>query len=245
MVVVSALYLSINVGLRPGARHRRRARARRSSPRPLAQARRSAPAGEARRLGRDLPLGGRLRERDDPPDAAQLLRDGRGRRPAASLPAREPEDAGAGAGLAFFAATMLIPAFFLGSFEKLLSYVIFTDSLMLVVVASTIFVLRKRGEGGDGAFRIPGYPSSRALRPRPRRRRRARRRNRAPPRARGRRDPARGVAAVHPRPPVEPGPRSGRRDRDEGPATSDFPLEHGVTTVSLAAAQPASKSSSG
>jgi hypothetical protein len=38
--------------------------------------------------------------------------------------------------------SMLIPAFLLGSFEKLLGYVMFTDTLTLAVVASTLFVLR-------------------------------------------------------------------------------------------------------
>ncbi|HQQ77112.1 MAG TPA: APC family permease [Thermoanaerobaculia bacterium] len=66
------------------------------------------------------------------------------------------------AGLALFGATMLVPAFLLGSFEKLLNYIIFTDMLTLAVVASTLFVLRRRGEG-DGAFRIPGFPVLPAL----------------------------------------------------------------------------------
>src|SRR5258708_38403475 len=52
---------------------------------------------------------------------------------------------------------MLIRAFLLGSFEKLLNYVIFTDTLTLAVVASTIFVLRRRGTG-DGGFSMRGYP---------------------------------------------------------------------------------------
>jgi APA family basic amino acid/polyamine antiporter len=60
-------------------------------------------------------------------------------------------------GLLFFGATMLLPAFLLGSFEKLLNYVIFTDTLTLAVVASTIFVLRRRG-AGDGGFSMRGYP---------------------------------------------------------------------------------------
>jgi APA family basic amino acid/polyamine antiporter len=52
-----------------------------------------------------------------------------------------------------------VPAFVLGSFEKLLNYVIFTDMLTLFVVASTLFVLRRRREGeGEGLFRMPGYP---------------------------------------------------------------------------------------
>jgi basic amino acid/polyamine antiporter, APA family len=63
-------------------------------------------------------------------------------------------------GLLFFAATMLLPAFWLGSFEKLLNYVMFTDGLTLAVVASTLFVLRRRrtGEGQPGLFRMPLYP---------------------------------------------------------------------------------------
>jgi APA family basic amino acid/polyamine antiporter len=76
----------------------------------------------------------------------------------------DPRSQVSGAGLALFGATMLIPAFVLGSFEKLLNYIIFTDMVTLVVVASTLFVLRRRGEGdGTGAFRIPGYPVLPAL----------------------------------------------------------------------------------
>jgi APA family basic amino acid/polyamine antiporter len=60
-------------------------------------------------------------------------------------------------GLFFFGVTMLVPAFLLGSFEKLLNYVIFTDMLTLAVVASTLFVLRRR-HAGDGAYAMPGYP---------------------------------------------------------------------------------------
>ncbi len=65
-------------------------------------------------------------------------------------------------GLLFFGATMLLPALVLGSFEKLLHYVIFTDTLTLAVVASTVFVLRSR-RAGDGGFSMPGYPLLPAL----------------------------------------------------------------------------------
>ncbi len=61
------------------------------------------------------------------------------------------------AGLLFFAASMLVPAFLLGSFELLLNYVIFTDMLSIATVASTLFILRRR-HVGDGGFRMPGYP---------------------------------------------------------------------------------------
>jgi basic amino acid/polyamine antiporter, APA family len=60
-------------------------------------------------------------------------------------------------GLLFFGATMLLSAFAFGSFEKLLNYVMFTDALTLAVVASTLFILRRRGMG-DGAYSMLGYP---------------------------------------------------------------------------------------
>ncbi len=65
-------------------------------------------------------------------------------------------------GLLFFGATMLVPAFLLGSFEMLLNYVIFTDMLSIALVASTVFVLRHR-HVGDGGFAVPGYPLLPAL----------------------------------------------------------------------------------
>jgi basic amino acid/polyamine antiporter, APA family len=65
-------------------------------------------------------------------------------------------------GLLFFGATMLLPALLLGSFDKLLNYVIFTDTLTLAVVASTIFVLRRR-RTGEGGFSMSGYPLLPAL----------------------------------------------------------------------------------
>jgi APA family basic amino acid/polyamine antiporter len=65
-------------------------------------------------------------------------------------------------GLLFFGVTMLLPAFVLGSFEKLLNYVIFTDMLTLAVVASTLFVLRHR-RLGVGGFSMWGYPLLPAL----------------------------------------------------------------------------------
>jgi APA family basic amino acid/polyamine antiporter len=60
-------------------------------------------------------------------------------------------------GLLFFGVTMLLPAFMLGSFEKLLNYVIFNDTVTLAVVASTLFVLRHRRTGAGG-FTMLGYP---------------------------------------------------------------------------------------
>jgi APA family basic amino acid/polyamine antiporter len=64
--------------------------------------------------------------------------------------------------LLFFGITMLIPAFLLGSFERLLSYVIFIDMLTLTIVASTLFVLRRGPDAAQG-YSMPGYPLLPAL----------------------------------------------------------------------------------
>jgi APA family basic amino acid/polyamine antiporter len=65
-----------------------------------------------------------------------------------------------GPGLVFFGLTAFVPLFFLGSFERLLGYVMFTDALSLAVVASCLFVLRRGGSGSaeEAFFRMPGYP---------------------------------------------------------------------------------------
>ena len=72
----------------------------------------------------------------------------------------DPRTRAQGPGLLFFAATALVPLLFLGSFESLLSYVMFTDALSLALVASCLFRLRRRGEGDrtGSAWRMPGYP---------------------------------------------------------------------------------------
>jgi APA family basic amino acid/polyamine antiporter len=69
-----------------------------------------------------------------------------------------PRTQAQGTGLVFFAATALLPLLVLGSFENLLGYVMFTDALSLAALASCLFVLRRRDEGGAGAWRMPGYP---------------------------------------------------------------------------------------
>jgi len=66
------------------------------------------------------------------------------------------------AALLFFGATLLLPAFVLGSFENLMNYVMATDTVTLAVVASTLFVLRRRGAATAG-FVMPGYPLLPAL----------------------------------------------------------------------------------
>ena len=49
-------------------------------------------------------------------------------------------------GLSFFVALMLVSLFLLGTFEKIVNYVMFIDSLSLVSAAGTIFIFRKRSE---------------------------------------------------------------------------------------------------
>jgi len=62
--------------------------------------------------------------------------------------------------LLFFGGTILISIFFLGTFERLLNYVMFFDSLNNALVASTIFVLRRRriSEAGMEPYKVPLYP---------------------------------------------------------------------------------------
>lgn len=64
-------------------------------------------------------------------------------------------------GLLFLGAFMLLSLAFLRTFENIVNYVMFLDSLGIAVVASTIFVLRtrarKKSENYHG-FRMPLYP---------------------------------------------------------------------------------------
>jgi amino acid transporter len=60
-------------------------------------------------------------------------------------------------GIDGIAVSKLVPAFLLGSFDKVVHYVIFTDTLCLAAVASTLFVLRRR-HTGDAGFSMLGYP---------------------------------------------------------------------------------------
>ena len=66
-------------------------------------------------------------------------------------------------GLSFFVALMLISLVLLGTFEKIVNYVMFIDSLSLVSAAATIFVFRRRAKA-DGAtanneiFQLRFYP---------------------------------------------------------------------------------------
>jgi len=60
--------------------------------------------------------------------------------------------------LLFFGAAMLLPAFVLGTFERLLNYVIFNDTITMATVASTLFVLRRR-TSSQLVFSLPGLAS--------------------------------------------------------------------------------------
>ncbi|MDH4198118.1 MAG: amino acid permease, partial [Candidatus Aminicenantes bacterium] len=64
-------------------------------------------------------------------------------------------------GLLFLGAIILVSFFFLGTFENIVNYVIFLDTLTIALVASTVFFLRRKaraaGEGYTG-FRVPFYP---------------------------------------------------------------------------------------
>ena len=66
-------------------------------------------------------------------------------------------------GLTFFVALMLISLFLLGTFEKIVNYVMFIDSLSLVSAAGTIFIFRMRAKTGsdnnaDGIYKLRFYP---------------------------------------------------------------------------------------
>ena len=61
-------------------------------------------------------------------------------------------------GLTFFAVTILIGLVFSGEFGDLLNFVMFIDILAMAILATTLFVLRRRGEGDETAFRAPLYP---------------------------------------------------------------------------------------
>jgi APA family basic amino acid/polyamine antiporter len=66
-------------------------------------------------------------------------------------------------GLSFFVALMLISLFMLGTFEKIVNYVMFIDSLSLVSAAGTIFIFRSRAkQSGEtespGIYKLRFYP---------------------------------------------------------------------------------------
>ena len=62
--------------------------------------------------------------------------------------------------LLFFGCTILASIFLLGTFERILSYVMIFDTLNNALVASTVFILRKRGISSSqgNPYRVPFYP---------------------------------------------------------------------------------------
>lgn len=61
--------------------------------------------------------------------------------------------------LSFFLAIMLAAIFLLATFEKIVNYVMFIDSIALVSAASSLFVLRKRAKGKPyQGYKIAWYP---------------------------------------------------------------------------------------
>lgn len=62
-------------------------------------------------------------------------------------------------GLVFFCADVLVSIFLLGTFENIVNAVMFVDSLNIAIVASTIFILRRRmrAEPYDG-YKVPLFP---------------------------------------------------------------------------------------
>ncbi|MDN5286118.1 MAG: amino acid permease [Mucilaginibacter sp.] len=63
-------------------------------------------------------------------------------------------------GLSFFVAAVLIILFFVSSFQKMLSYVMFFDTIGLSTAAVTIFILRKKTKhlDGTGIYTMKWYP---------------------------------------------------------------------------------------
>ncbi len=69
-------------------------------------------------------------------------------------------------GLLFLGGLILGSIFFLGTFESIINYVMFVDPITIAVVASTVFVLRRKAARGGIVFRgyrVPLYPLLPAL----------------------------------------------------------------------------------
>ena len=61
--------------------------------------------------------------------------------------------------LVFFTALMIIGLIWLGTFEKIVNYVMFIDSFSMVTAAATIFIFRKRmKEMNYTGFKLKFYP---------------------------------------------------------------------------------------
>ena len=62
--------------------------------------------------------------------------------------------------LIFFGGMVILSIFLLGTFEKLVNYIMFFDNLNNAIVASTIFMLRKQSKiiSETGVYNMPWYP---------------------------------------------------------------------------------------
>jgi APA family basic amino acid/polyamine antiporter len=64
-------------------------------------------------------------------------------------------------GLAFLGGLILLSLFLLGTFENIINYVMFLDTITIALVASTLFVLRRKARRSGrphAGFRVPLYP---------------------------------------------------------------------------------------
>lgn len=64
-------------------------------------------------------------------------------------------------GVTFFCSVILIVLFYLSSFQRMLGFVMFFDSISIIAAAAAVFILRKREKKlgvADGIFRMWGYP---------------------------------------------------------------------------------------
>lgn len=61
-------------------------------------------------------------------------------------------------GLTFFIAVMIASVYLLGSFEKIVNYVLFIDSISLASAAAAIFIIRKKSQANYSGFKMTGYP---------------------------------------------------------------------------------------
>jgi len=65
--------------------------------------------------------------------------------------------------LLFFGGMILLSIFFLGTFESLVNYIMFFDNINNAIVASTIFILRRRMAASPVSYKVPLYPILPAL----------------------------------------------------------------------------------
>lgn len=60
--------------------------------------------------------------------------------------------------LTFYIAMMIAALFFFGTFEKVVNYVMFADSIAFAAAAASVFILRKKKENESVAFKNSGFP---------------------------------------------------------------------------------------